>query len=801
MKTISAYISILFFLILTSCNDQEVISTSSVVSQAGEGYQFTVTIPEPIVATRAIGHELTSIDGKPMHVLVFDENGFFVANQTAENVSYDAEEKKGKYSVELPPSDKPCSLHFVLGNVTYDTYGPDDSEASIFSTLSVSGGEDAYWQRIEVNEIAKDENGQITSEFPELITLVRNFAQISVDESAVTSDFKLEGFVVVDTRDAGTVAPYTGSGFADYNFEEGENAYNAFVSLNKGFGGTNAGKIVTPETLDFTTDDKFVYERNQDESDNPAYILIKGYYQNSSTPSYYKLDIVSTNDRYITSYLNLYRNFHYAIHINSVNGAGYGNLEDAMNAVASNNLSASVKVSQVNRLDDGNGNELWVSDMDIMLVSSEPHTINYTYTTNNGNEGNANAQVMVTPSESGGQEDYNHAAVHSIVNDGNGNITITPISPLPATIQTQEFVVSTPSHLSRKVTVHVRQAFVFEAVDCDELVEDVIGSGLTLIVQLPENMPTAVFPLALNIEPDKKSIYPDVNMNRIPVEEVGNYTFKYQATVTYNEYRQNPTLFFHFKTNMTQSATSITVTNDYFENTNNRATFENAGTDEIFNFGSVTLNGDEGTYYCESSQNKGETITLGFDLHNNTYQPPTEHTIEIFGNYLEVVSSSTGTCEPREGKDNAFIYVPDNIYDRQEVTFKITQDYASSTIQLSARDHKTATIDYTMPAVTVTLQYQYRSNYGGTRTANVPENTQIFIYKDAAHTELVTKEKQTNDYGQITMDTFVGFTGDDIIYFECEFRPTQGNRGTYSGSARVSELAANSSFTLTLNRQ
>lgn len=799
MKTISAYISILFFLILTSCNDQEVISTSSVVSQAGEGYQFTVTIPEPIVATRAMGHELTSIDGKPMHVLVFDENGFFVANQTAEKVSYDAEEKKGKYSVELPPSDKPCSLHFVLGNVTYDTYGPDDSEASIFSTLSVSGGEDAYWQRIEVNEIAKDENGQITSEFPELITLVRNFAQISVDESAVTSDFKLEGFVVVDTRDAGTVAPYTGSGFADYNFEEGENAYNAFVSLNKGFGGTNAGKIVTPETLDFTTDDKFVYERNQDESDNPAYILIKGYYQNSSTPSYYKLDIVSTNDRYITSFLNLYRNFHYAIHINSVNGAGYGNLEDAMNAVASNNLSASVKVSQVNRLDDGNGNELWVSDMDIMLVSSEPHTINYTYTTNNGNEGNANAQVMVTPSESGGQEDYNHAAVHSIVNDGNGNITITPISPLPTTIQTQEFVVSTPSHLSRKVTVHVRQAFVFEAVDCDELVEDVIGSGLTLIVQLPENMPTAVFPLALNIEPDKKSIYPDVNMNRIPVEEVGNYTFKYQATVTYNEYRQNPTLFFHFKTNMTQSATSIKVTNDYFENTNNIATFENTGTDEIFNFGSVTLNGDEGTYYCESSQNKGETITLGFDLHNNTYQPPTEHTIEIFGNYLEVVSS-TGTCEPREGKDNAFIYVPDNIYDRQEVTFKITQDYASSTIQLSARDHKTATIDYTTPAVTVTLQYQYRS-YGGTRTANVPEDTQIFIYKDAAHTELVTKEKQTNDYGQITMDTFVGFTGDDIIYFECEFRPTQGNRGTYSGSARVSELAANSSFTLTLNRQ
>lgn len=801
MKTIKAYISILFFLILTSCSDQEVVSISPLVSQAEEGYQFTVTIPEPIVATRAMGNELTNLEGKAMHVLVFDENGFFVANQTATNVSYNAEENKGKYSVELPPSDRPCSLHFVLGNVTYSTYGPDDSEASIFSTLSVSKGEDAYWQRIEVDKITKDENGKITSNFPELITLVRNFAQISVDVSAITSDFRLEGFVVVDARDAGTVAPYTGSGFADYNFEEGENAYNAFVSLNKGFGGTNAGKIVTPETLDFTTDDKFVYERNQDESDNPAYVLIEGYYQNSSTPSYYKLDIVSTDDRYITSYLNLYRNFHYAIHINSVNGAGYDNTEDAMNAAASNNLSASVAVSQVNRLDDGNGNELWVSDMDIMLVSSEPHTINYTYTTNNGNEGNANAQVVVTPSESSGQEDYNHAAVQSIENDGKGNITITPVSPLPATIQTQEFVVSTPSHLSRKVTVHVRQAFVFEAVDCDELVENVIGSGLTLIVQLPENMPTAVFPLALNIEPDRKSIYPDVSMNRIPVEEVGNYTFKYQAIVTYNEYRQNPTFFFHFKTNMAQSATSITVTNDYFENRNNVATFENAGADEIFDFGSVTLNGDEGTYHCSSAQNEGEEITLGFDLHDTGEQVSiTEHTIEIFGNYLEFVSSSTGTCEPREGKDNAFIYIPKDIYDRQEVTFRITQDYASSTIQLSARDHKTATIDYTTPAVTVTLQYQYWS-YGQTGTANVPEDTQIFIYKDDAHTELVTDEKQTNNDGQITMDTFVGFAGNDRIYFECEFRPIQGNKGTYSGSALVSELAANSSFTLTLSKK
>lgn len=788
MKTIYIYISILFFLLLASCSDQEVISTPSAL-KPGE-FRFTVTIPELTTATRAMGDTPTDVTNMPMRVLVFDENGFFVAFQEATVNAFTPNDQgggTGTYTVSLPVSNEKCILHFVLG-LNDDDYGkvftPTDSEVSIFSQLAVSNGKDVYWQRIEVDEITKDENGQLTSEFPDVITLVRNFAKISVVSNVDESDLRLNGFVVVDARNAGTVAPYTGSGFAqfDLNDVEGNNPYEQFRTLNPGFGGNNAGDIEeTPETFTFTPEDKYVYERNQDESDNPAYVLIEAYYDNSSTPTYYKLDIVSTDDRYITSYLNLYRNFQYTIRIESVGGAGYSTPKEAMEAVASNNLSASVEVSQVNRLDDGNGNELWVSDLNIMLVSTNPHTVNYTYTTNNGTEGNANGEVIVTPSESGREEDYNHAAVQSIVNDGNGTITITPVSPLPATIQTQEFVVSTPSHLSRRVTVHVRQAFVFEAVDCDELVENVIGSGLTLIVQLPENMPTAVFPLELNIEPDKKSIYPDVSMNRIPVEEVGNYTFKYQATVTYNEYRQNPTLFFHFKTNMVQSATSITVTNDYFENTNNVATFDNAGTDEIFNFGSVTLNGYEGTYHCSSAQNEGETITLGFDLHDTGDQVSiTEHTIEIFGNYLEFVSSSTGTCEPREGKDNAFIYVTDNIYDRQEVTFKITQDYASSTIQLSARDHKTATIDYTTPAVTVTLQYRRSNNY-----QNVPNNTTIEIYKDAAYSELVTDEKQADRNGQITMDTFVGFTETDLIYFRCQI-----NRTYYRGSATISDLAS-----------
>lgn len=113
MKTIKTYISILFSLILTSCSDQEMVSTSSTLYP--KGYQFTVTIPEPIVATRAMGNKLTSLEGKAMHVLVFDENGFFVANQTAENVSYDAEEKKAntRLNFRLRTNRAACILYWA----------------------------------------------------------------------------------------------------------------------------------------------------------------------------------------------------------------------------------------------------------------------------------------------------------------------------------------------------------------------------------------------------------------------------------------------------------------------------------------------------------------------------------------------------------------------------------------------------------------------------------------------------------------------------------------------------------------
>lgn len=784
MRKIYTYLSLLILLLAASCQQEDLATTPAL--QPGE-YRFSVAIPEPIVASRALGDQPQDVANMPMHVLVFDENGFYIATQKATVESFNGTE--GTYTVNLPKNDGRTILHFVLGDVAYGMYAPTETEVSIFSTLTVSDGQDAYWARTEI-EGGINEDTQLP-----FVTLVRNFAKITLTAGqGVPTTFQLSGFAIVNETTEGTVAPYTGSGFATFDLAGQGDAYTEFRTVNPGFGGNSAGSLddTTPEDADFTTEAKYVYERNQDEAANPAYILVKAMFNGQTC--YYKLDIVRQDeDTWLTSYLNLYRNFAYHVTINSVAGAGYDTPEQAMNAVASNNISASVEVSQVNSIQDGQGNVLTVDDLDIMITKPEAYSLGYEYRegAKDGSEGtvcNGEEYVQVIPVYEDSGDGINRRAVQSVECNYDGTITITPVSPLPDVMETQEFVVTTHSGLSRRVTVNVRKPFNFDAVDCDDLVESTIGSELTLVVRLPQNMPTSVFPLTLDIEPDKKSIYPDVAKNRIPVVAEGNYTFQYRATVTYNDYRRNSTLFFHFKTNMTNSATSITVSNDYFEATDehpNTCSFENTDMPRE-GFGDVTLNDERDIYHFDTYFTKDQTLTLAFDLPcESTTHSDGSNPVEIFADYLDLehAQTSTGTFTLRSDGEG-ILYEPNDATQRQEITFTVTQDYASETIQLSARDHKTATIDYTTPSLTLTLYYQTRRG-----PSPVPNRTEVSIYKDANYSEFVTSKTVSN--GQILMDTFVGFTGTDLIYFSCEI-----NRTTYRGSMTVEELIQEKSITL-----
>ena len=368
-------------------------------------------------------------------------------------------------------------------------------------------------------------------------------------------------------------------------------------------------------------------------------------------------------------------------------------------------------------------------------------------------------------------------------------------------MEKQEFILATPSGLARKVTVYVRKPFELSAVDCDSYVAEEAGSELTLVVRLPENMPTAVFPLTLDIEPVKKSIYPDTKKNRIPVEAEGTTTFNYAATVTYNDYRKNPVFFFHFKTNMAKSATQIKVTNPYFLDSNNIAEFNNVSSSEIFGFldlklssegnGSFSENDNIFTFNTYNTVNK--PLTMTFRLHDEEDEVTTsEHVIEIYGRYLDFanegnnVVTETGTFTVRED-NHCILYVPKDIYAEQKLTFTITQAYASETLQLSSLDHKTATVDYKTPSKRLQLKYS-------TRWGEYPiSNATVSIYKDESYSEKIM-DKETDGNGYITIESFVGFSESDKWVFRY-----RGDWFIYSVSVTVGELTKTTSDqTLTL---
>ncbi len=552
MKKIYTYISMLMLLLATACQQDELVSSPTL--QPDE-YQFTVTIPEPVVASRALGDQPQDVMQMPMRVLVFDENGFFIANQVATVNSFEG--NQGTYTVNLPKSDADVSLHFVLGDVTFGTYSPAANAVSIFSNLTVKDGVDAYWGHLTVKD------GITKNTKLETVKLVRNFAKISVTKGeGRNEDFTLLGYALVNETNEGTVAPYTGSGFATFEGLDGaDDVYATFRENNERYPGVTCGEIdeSAPVADEFTLEPKYVYERNQDDSDAPVYILVKADFNGATC--YYKLDIVSSDATTgVTSYLNLYRNFAYRVIIGNVESKGYDSIEEAMNAAASNNISASVEVSEVNRIEDNVGRELSVDKLHIMLVSTDEYTLNYNYTIGGKP---ANDHVKAVPVDGDDEGGYNHEAVREIRCNEDGTITIIPADPLPASMQTQEFIVISDEGLSRRVTVNVRTPFEFTS-SCIPLIDAEAGTPQTVTLQLPENLPQSVFPLEFYIEPIKKTIYPDVEKNRLPVRLHENSSFDYVATITQAQYEANRTFEFHFLSNVAESATQIKVSSDLF---------------------------------------------------------------------------------------------------------------------------------------------------------------------------------------------------------------------------------------------
>lgn len=553
------YICLLLTVVLGACQDESYTSTATDLKT--DEYRFTMKLPEPVDVTRAMGDQANFTK---LNVLVFNEAGVFVARQEATGVTVNNKSpQEVTFTVSLPQSDQPRILHFVGGDVAFGTYSVGDTESSIFSNLVVEGNTDAYWQRVEVSSIDNTNKETLLKQINGLY-LIRNFAKVSVH--ANLDNFQIEGFVVLNNTTAGTVAPYLGKvdqPFANFNLDVADDPYAAVA--NEGYVGNRRGELNddVPVTTAFTNDAKYVYERPQVDTEDPAYVLVKAHYtdavnEEESGTYYYKIDIVRQDpNTKLNTYLNLYRNFFYDMTITAVRGAGYTNPQDAMNSAASNNISASVEVSEVTSIEYDN-HRLTVDENDVIWVENMKHYIGFEYLSS------------ISP-----REESDDVAVSYEENEyldfeidyTDHRIVATPKELWPTSMQRIELVLYTTdgTGLSRNITVRLREPFTFNA-SCIEEIPAVVGAEQTVTITLPEELPNSAFPLEFYIEPIDKTIYPDASQNSLPVRLHENSSFDYVATITQEQYETtaNRTFEFHFLSNVAESATDIKVSSDLF---------------------------------------------------------------------------------------------------------------------------------------------------------------------------------------------------------------------------------------------
>ncbi|MBR4854353.1 MAG: hypothetical protein IKU88_06460 [Alistipes sp.] len=637
--------AILSIFALTACSFDDVESIQQQVPTDGTVVvQFGVQLPEMQDVTRS----MTSPRIDSLHLVVFDEQGYLVEAVDAtvdggatweDGTTTTTPSAEQPYTVELRQSASPRIIHFIANSPLATEKYTFGTERELINALETSAGADAYWQRKELNSILgnkvnEDGSVEAISGSPlalalNRIPLIRNFAKVSFTNNATTAElgnFTDVSIAVYNAPQKGKVAPYnTNSGeYAAYA------AGTTYASLNAV---RYYGYEPTFADTDFANTGfaavQYLYEYNMDGKRIEAgakypFVIIKGKYKGGKE-SYYKVDLTYTDTTTGEQvYYNILRNFDYKIVINKVLGDGYDTADKAAAAAASNNLSASVDTRNLLNISDGTS-ALYVEYVEKYITSAKPFTLKYKYVPNlSAPNTTSNGSVTLKGFSDDGAVISSHVNASSTT-DANGFSTITITPKAIEGVKTQEVTLSAGS-LSRTVKLISRAAYPL-TIDCPEKVYEEIGQPMKVTLQLPQQLPEAIFPLDFVIVAEKLSLSPNASLNTLPVktglnqngEEVeGGQYFGFVKTVEYDDYKANNNIVCYFKTGMAKSATTVRAYNPYFSLASD--SFVNGGNRVVERAIGVTLS-NEASYY-----GAGHEVTVTLDNLDATSSVPVDVT-------------------------------------------------------------------------------------------------------------------------------------------------------------------------------
>lgn len=499
-----------------------------------------------------------------------------------------------KFKVTLKSASTPKVLHLMVANKEFSSNGYG-SEASIVPSLSVGasadgglslgGDPDAYWGHVVFKDgyNSLDQYGEpvVNDELKTKLTnvpLIRNFAKVSVTSEVDNAVFDFRGFVLMNVPTSGTVAPWIRSSLSTPDLLDG-NAMKKFEDITyRGIlpaevkfrnTGANSGGIILG-----STEPQYMYEHPY-ESTRRTYIIIMGRYFDSTgagTTGFYKIDIGKQREDGSFNYYNIIRNIHYNITIKSVNAPGKRTIQEAIDAVPFNNISAETETSSMLSISDGK-NLLITNTLNHVIVdNSEPIEFMYRYIRDvdqgSGKYPDNDYKGLDVIGLVPGDVIRSVAQPEKYTDDSGAEWVLYKIYPRTPTpdVKTQEFTVVDGNGLGRTIHLIMRSPWQYAPVykgedgknyyatvangsdnmydtanPQPETISSESGQPLTVYFNLPDGLPEAMFPLEFTLESKHQWIENNkigtlvVTSDKSLFEE-NNIAIQYLKKVSYQEY-------------------------------------------------------------------------------------------------------------------------------------------------------------------------------------------------------------------------------------------------------------------------
>ena len=811
--------------LMASCQQPELLDLPAGGDSEGTvEVTFSVQLPDDALATKAFG-ESTATAIKTLHLIVFDENGYYIDTQPATLIDgvadHESHKNEHKFKVTLRKTEKERIIHFIA-NCPVDQihYG---HESDIISNLYVTRGSDkesAYWYRMQLWYIKTKEKAnegdpdvlvdEIALKF-KCVPLLRNYASITVVDDVADNVFNMESYAVYNTIDRGTVAPYHIDANGFQSFIDDKNNLLSYATLRDTY--EYYGHALPSATLKTTLSDSdflapgnptYMYERKvsvragaeHQWSESPPHIIIKGRYNNAAAYSYYKVDLLRYGTDGKSYYYNILRNFTYTFTINSVAGPGYPTLEEAMNNPAGNNLAGSTDTQGFTNVSDGLG-RIFVSYTDTTLTSNNAVKLRYKYVPSiqNFNQ-TANDRVLVegildgTGSVIKGRVDGHTDLTGEM--QGWREVTLNVQNP-GAITHLQEIYLNVTDNANLHKTIRYRlQRPLQMKVNCwPKYIAKAAGKLMDVAIRIPDDLTPDLFPLDFAIEVKDLTLSPDATQknNEMPVEpalsivpsKAGKRSYHFVKTIeTYEDYQALEMyeglklIRTYWLTTKAENASEVYVYNKYF----------NLDSDEFFNAQSFTLL----TFPDGVQAGVGKATTFQFNM--NTVTPVT---VTLEGLSFNSTDSSV----------NRYTYTPTNTGRQTLPEMYTINETGKVKVTLEAEGYATDFLEVeqsstvTISKLTVTFTHSTSSAPG----ANDPRPTLAVSGGTVTYGSVKSSRSRSGQNYNYTVTyenvVFDGVTNQSEVTATYNHQSGWNHSCSYSGSATIGDLKSHPTITMT----